>query len=406
MSHLSLIATASFGLEAVVARELKQLGYTDQTVEDGRVTFTADEAAICRTNLWLRSADRVMVQLGSFDAHDFGELFDQTKALPWSDWLTDDATFPVRGKSIRSQLSSVPDCQAIVKKAIVEQLKQTYRQDWFEETGPKFSVEVSLLKDRVTLAIDTTGPGLHKRGYRTLTGLAPLKETLSAALVQLSHWNRERPLIDPFCGTGTILTEAALIGLNRAPGRRRSFDSEDWPRVGSDLWTQARTEADDLEVRDAKFTLIGHDRDGRVLKSARHHAEQAGVEDYLYLQQQNFAELTTRRKFGCVICNPPYGERSGPTSDAEQLSRDMAQVFKGWDTWSIYVLTAVPRFERLFGRRADRRRKLYNGRIECTYFQFPGPRPPWLASSRSKSPERDPKRDENRPDRESSDSSS
>ncbi|MEX2287263.1 MAG: class I SAM-dependent RNA methyltransferase, partial [Planctomycetaceae bacterium] len=209
MHRLELIATTSFGLEAVVARELAQLGYTEQHVEDGRVTFVGDEAAVCRANLWLRSAERVLLKMGTFEAGDFGTLFDRTKELPWSDWLPDDASFPVRGKSVRSGLHSVPDCQAIVKKAVVEKLKQAYHREWFAENGALYAIEVSILKDQATLTIDTTGPGLHKRGYRTLSGPAPLKETLAAALVQLSFWNSERPLIDPFCGTGTIPIEAA-----------------------------------------------------------------------------------------------------------------------------------------------------------------------------------------------------
>ena len=245
MASIELIATASFGLEAVVARELKQLGYEDQTTDDGRVTFVADEAAVCRANLWLRSADRVRLKLGEFEARDFGTLFDRTNALPWSDWLPENAEFPVQGKSVRSQLSSVPNCQSIVKKAIVEKLKQQYKCDWFDENGPTCAVEVSLLKDRATLTIDTSGPGLHKRGYRTLSGAAPLKETLAAGLVQLSYWNRERPLIDPFCGTGTIPIEAALIGRNIAPGLHREFAAEQWPRIPEHLWTEARSEAQD-----------------------------------------------------------------------------------------------------------------------------------------------------------------
>lgn len=374
---IELIATSAFGLEAVVARELKQLGYDEQTVEDGRVTFIADEAAICRTNLWLRSADRVLLKLGSFEALDFGELFDQTKALPWSDWLTADAEFPVRGKSVRSQLHSVPDCQSIVKKAIVEHLKAVHGQEWFEETGPRYAAEVSILKDRVTLSIDTSGPGLHKRGYRTLSGKSPLKETLAAALIQLSYWNRERPLLDPFCGTGTIPIEAALIGGNMAPGLKREFAAQRWPRICPAMWADARTEARDLATDDLPVPLIGSDIDQRVLSLARYHATQAGVADHIQLKQRAFTDVTNRRKFGCLICNPPYGERSGDLESAEALYREMPRVFGKLESWSAYVLTSHPEFESLFDRRADRRRKLYNGRIECTYYQYLGPPPPW-----------------------------
>src|SRR5690606_29139949 len=244
-----LIATAAFGLEAVVARELKALGYTEQTIEDGRVRFAGDAAAIARCNLWLRTADRVLLEVGRFAATDFGELFDRTQALPWEQWLGIDAQFPVRGRSVKSKLHSVPDCQRIVKKAIASRLQQTYRRDWFDETGPLYSVEVALLKDEATLTIDTSGPGLHKRGYRTLVGSAPLKETLAAALVQLSYWNSTRQLVDPCCGSGTIPIEAALIGRNLAPGRNRTFPAEAWPWLDATAWTQARAEADDTADR-------------------------------------------------------------------------------------------------------------------------------------------------------------
>ena len=376
MDQIELIATAGFGLEAVVARELKELGYLQQTVEDGRVTFAADEAAICRANLWLRSADRVMLKIGSFTAHDFGELFDQTNALPWAEWIPEDAQFPVRGKSVRSALHSVPDCQAIVKKAIVEKLKQTYQRNWFEETGATYSVEVSILKNQATLAIDSTGPGLHKRGYGKLTGPAPLKETLAAALVQLSYWNAERPLVDPFCGTGTIPIEAALIGRNRAPGLNRSFASESWHRVPARLWQQAREQAGDLAAGRLAFTLIGTDIDAKVLGLARDRAKRAGVEQDIHFERKVFADLTSKRKYGCAIGNPPYGYRLGDPKQAEALYKQMSDIFAGLPTWSTYILTSHPEFERLFGRRADRRRKLYNGRIECTFYQYQGPKPP------------------------------
>lgn len=387
MQRLELVATTSFGLEAVVARELAQLGYAEQRVEDGRVTFIGDEAAICRANLWLRSAERVLLKMGTFEATDFGILFDRTKELPWSDWLPADASFPVRGKSVRSGLHSVPDCQALVKKAVVENLKHAYRQEWFAETGALYAIEVSILRDQAMLTIDTTGPGLHKRGYRTLSGEAPLKETLAAALVQLSFWNNERPLIDPFCGSGTIPIEAAMIGRNIAPGLARTFSAEGWPRIDGELWEQARIEARDFATGKLQETLIGSDRDEKVLSLARYHAERAGVADNVQFEAKDFANLSTRRKYGCVICNPPYGERSGDIEQAEAIYRDMPRVFKPLDTWSVYVLTSHPEFERLVGQRADRRRKLYNGRIECAYYQYLGPRPPWQRGRNAKEEE-------------------
>jgi len=375
INEVELIATAGFGLEAVVARELRGLGYERQVVADGRVTFAAEPNAICRTNLWLRSADRVLLKAGSFEARDFGALFDQTAALDWARWIPSDGQFPVSGKSVRSQLHSVRDCQAIVKKAIVEKLKQTHQTAWFAEKGPLFAVEVSILKDVVTLSIDTTGPGLHKRGYRTLVGPAPLKETLAAALIQLSFWNRARPFADPFCGTGTIPIEAALLGRNVAPGIARKFAADDWPAIPKRLWHEARTEARDAAVRSGSLSIVGSDIDETSLSMARRHARNAGVEADVRFEHRPFVEITPAADFGCLICNPPYGERSGDIADAEDLAREAGAIFRRFDTWSFYVLSALANFERLCQRQADRRRKLYNGRIACTYFQFHGPRP-------------------------------
>ena len=377
MSQLELTATAAFGLEAVVSRELKRLGYDQNVqVQDGRITFDADASAIARCNLWLRSADRLLLKLKSFEAADFGELFEQAKSIPWEEWLPIDANFPVRAKSVRSQLHSEPDCQALVKKAIVERLKQTYRRDWFDETGPTYPVEIAILKDQATISIDTSGNGLHKRGYRTLTSQAPLRETLAAALIQLSYWNRSRPFIDPCCGSGTIVIEAAMIARNMAPGVNRTFVSEEWPAIDASVWQEARDEAES-SVRDKPdFTLIGYDIDENVLNLARHHAKQAGVFDDIYFQPQELAKLSTKRKYGCLITNPPYGERLGDSQEVDALYRDMNRVFPDLDTWSLYVLTAHSEFEQLVGRKADRRRKLYNARIPCTYYQYLGPRPP------------------------------
>lgn len=376
MSKIQLIATATFGLEAVVAREVKELGYEDMMVENARVTFAGDEAAICRANLWLRAADRVLVKMGEFQARSFEELFQQTKALPWPDWLPENAAFPVEGKSVKSRLHSVPDCQAIVKKAVVEKMKQVYRRDWFEEDGPRYTIEVALLNDLATLTLDTSGAGLHKRGYRRLGSPAPLKETLAAALVLLSRWCPDRPFIDPLCGSGTLPIEAALIGLNLAPGANRSFAAEKWPAVPASLWKKAREEAADLARRDRPVRTLGSDIGGGVLGLARYHARQAGVAENVFFQKLPAAELRSAQKYGYLICNPPYGERLGDRSQVERLYLEMGAAFRKLDTWSYYVLTAHPDFERLFGRRADKKRKLYNGRIQCNYYQFFGPRPP------------------------------
>lgn len=375
MSGLQLAATAAFGLEAVVARELRNLGFEDLEIENGRVLFTADIAGIPKVNLWLRSADRVQLVLGEFSALSFDELFEKTKALPWEDWITANGEFPVQGKSVKSQLFSVSDCQAIVKKAIVERLKKKYKVEWFQESGPLFPVQVALLKDKATLTIDTSGAGLHKRGYREEAGEAPIKETLAAALVQLSHWQPQRLLVDPFCGSGTILIEAAMIGDNIAPGLTRRFASEDWPALGKALWQKARSEASGA-IADNPMQIQGSDMDGRVIALARRNADNAGVGDKIHFQQKPLSEVRSSRKYGCVICNPPYGERLEDARKIHVLHEEMGKIFLPWDTWSIYVITSDPDFEKSYGRRADKKRKLYNGRIKCDYYQFIGPPPP------------------------------
>ncbi len=376
MAALRLIATAAFGLEAVVARELDALGYREHHTEDGRVTFSGDVDAVVRTNLWLRSADRVLLEVGRFAATDFGQLFEGTAALPWEDWIAEDASFPVRGKAVRSRLMSVPDAQALVKKAIVERLKTRYRCDRFPETGAECPVEVSIVRDQVTLAIDTSGAGLHKRGYREGVGSAPLKETLAAGLVLLSYWNRDRALVDPFCGTGTIPIEAARIGRDIAPGIERSFAGESFAWIDAHRWQLAREEARDRQRPALHDRIIATDIDRRALGQARKHAELAGVAADIHFQQESVANLRSPKRYGCIVCNPPYGVRLGERGEIERVYADMAAAFAPLDTWSIYVITTHPRLEALFDRKATRRRKLYNGGIECTYYQFAGPRPP------------------------------
>lgn len=376
MSKMQLIATSSFGIEAVVARELNWLGYADQHVENGRVTFAGDEEAICRTNIWLRTAERILVKMGEFTALTFDELFEGTKALPWDEWLPENAEFPVDGRSVDSKLSSVPDCQAIVKKAIVEKLKLKYKKDWFEENGPLYRIEVGLLKDVATLTIDTTGAGLHKRGYRTLNTGAPLKETLAAAMLMISRWKPDRALIDPFCGSGTIPIEAALIAGNIAPGAKRSFTAESWRQTPSGLWAKAREEAADKVKKTPDLRIQGSDIDDESIGIARYHANQAGVAGDIHLQRMPMADISSRYKYGFIVCNPPYGERLGELPGVEKLYKELGTVFKSFDTWSFYVITSHQGFERLVGRRADKKRKLFNGRIQCNYYQFYGPPPP------------------------------
>lgn len=371
-----MIATAAFGLEAVVAREVKKLGYEDIKVENGRVTFTADKMGICRCNLWLRSADRILLKMGEFKATTFDELFEKTKALFWSNWIPEDGIFPVNGKSINSKLTSVPDCQAIVKKAVVESLKANYGTTWFKEERGQYTIEVALLKDVATLTIDTSGAGLHKRGYRTLSNKAPLKETLAAGLIQLSFWNHDRVLIDPLCGSGTIPIEAALIGKNIAPGMNRGFAAEQWDTVPKELWREARKEAHDLADYNRPVRIYGSDADGEVLSLARYHIKEAFLEEDVHIQKLDVKDLASRFKYGCIICNPPYGERLGERKEVEELYKTMGKVFNKMDTWSNYIITSHPNFENLFGKKADKKRKLYNGRIQCNYYQYYGPRPP------------------------------
>ncbi|NSW90633.1 MAG: class I SAM-dependent RNA methyltransferase [Firmicutes bacterium] len=373
MAKLNLIATAAFGVEAVVARELKKLGYTEQTVENGRITFAGDYEAICRSNIWLRSADRVLVKVGEFKALTFDELFEGTKALPWEEWIPEDGEFPVEGKSISSKLASVPDCQAIVKKAVVERLKKRYKRTWFEETGQKYKIEVALLKDTATLTIDTSGAGLHKRGYRKLVGEAPLKETLACAMLLISRWRGDRVLIDPFCGSGTIPIEAAMIAKNIAPGLKREFAAENWPVIPKNLWENTRTEAMDLVKREQVIRIQGTDIDEKAISLARYHAKEAGVDEFIHLQCMPVSRISSRYKYGFIICNPPYGERSGEIKSVEKLYSQIGQIFNKFDTWSFYILTSHPEFEKFFGRKADKKRKLYNGRIMCNYYQFFGP---------------------------------
>ena len=375
MDELDLIATCAFGLEAVVKRELNALGYEARTLQPGRIVFTAEPSAICRANLHLRCAERVLICVGRFNAPDFDALFDQTSALPWHEWIPSEGSFPVSGKSIKSQLSSVPACQRAVKRAIVDALKARHGVGELPESGARYAVEVALLDDVATLTIDTTGEGLHKRGYRPHAGKAPLRETLAAALVSLSFWKANRPLIDPFCGSGTIAIEAAMLGRNIAPGLRRTFVGETWPWLDNNLWQATREEAKDLIAPNLDERIMGTDISSRDLMLAREHAAAVGVEDDIHFQERPFAELTSKREYGCVICNPPYGRRIGEQREVEELYRSFPRVLRRLPTWSHFVLTAHPDFERAIGQRADRRRKLYNGRIECQYFQFHGPEP-------------------------------
>lgn len=377
LKKVNLIATTTFSLEAVVKKEIKKLGLDISSVKNGKVEFTGDLSTICKTNLWLRSAERILLKMGEFEATDFDQLYEKTRKLPWAKWLPKNAEFPVQGNSIRSKLHSVPTCQSIVKKAIVDKMKKKYHQKWFDEDGPTYPIKVSILKDKATLTIDTSGTGLHKRGYRELGTDAPLQETIAAGMIYLSKWDPNRILIDPFCGSGTIPIEAALLGKNIAPGLKRNFVAERWPNIPIKFWNNVRHEARNLIKENLEPRLImGTDINNNVIDKARYHAENAGVDDMIHFQAKAFSNFQTSRKYGYIITNPPYGERLSKQDEVEKLYQNMGKIFKPLKTWSYYILTSHSDFESLFGKKASKRRKLYNGGIECQYYQYYGPWPP------------------------------
>lgn len=373
---MKLTAACAFGLEALVKRELIALGYEPKVSQPGRIDFEGDWNAVCRANMWLRTADRVLIQVQQFDCEDFDTLFDTIRDFDWSQFIPRDAEFPVTGKSRLSTLTSVPAVQRTVKKALVKSLQKFHATTELPETGELYKVEIAILKDVATLTIDTTGPSLHKRGYRRLVAEAPIKETLAAAMVDLTVWRPGRALIDPFCGSGTIPIEAAMIGMNIAPGINRDFSSSKWNTVGPTRWHEAIEEAHDVQRRDVAMEITGYDRDKDVLDLARHHSQQAGVADRIHFQQQSFDQLHSPHEHGCVVTNPPYGERLEDQEQLLGLYESMPVVMQNLPTWSFYVITNMPNFENTMGERATRRRKLFNGRLECTYFQYLGPKPP------------------------------
>lgn len=376
MPEIELIATAPMGLESLVAREVRELGYEEVKVDNGRVTFVGDELAICRANLWLRTADRVLVKMGQFEARTFDELFEGTKALPWPDWIPADAEFPVEGRSHKSQLSSVPACQGIVKKAVVEKMKTRYGTEWFPESGARFVIEVALHNDVATLTLDTTGPSLHKRGYRKKVTEAPLKETMAAAMLMLSRWRPERPLYDPFCGSGTLPIEAAMLAWNMAPGLRRSFPSERWTLVPESLWSEAREEAFDLFDDSTPLAITGSDIDGSAIEVAQAACKAAGLAGELTFRKLPIADAAPRGDYGLLITNPPYGERLGDRAQAEKTVRELGRLYDRLPTWTAFVLSPSKQLEHWMGRRSDKNRKLFNGRIECHLHMYLGPLPP------------------------------
>ena len=378
MKTYELVVPCHFGLEAVTKREIYDLGYEISRVEDGRITFEGDEEAICRANIFLRTAERVLLQVGRFHAETFDELFEGIKALPWENYIPKNGKFWVtKASSIKSKLFSPSDIQSIAKKAMVERLKQYYDVNWFEESGASYPVRIFLLKDEVMVTLDTSGDSLHKRGYRLLTSKAPLTETLAAALILLTPWRKERILVDPFCGSGTFPIEAAMIAANIAPGMNRSFTAESWTNlIPKQLWYDTVEEAQEMINLDIETDIQGYDLDGEVVKAARENAKRAGVEKLIHFQQRPVAELHHPKKYGFIITNPPYGERLEDKADLPELYTQIGDVYRNLDSWSLYMITSYEEAERYIGRKADKNRKIYNGMLKTYFYQFMGPKPP------------------------------
>ena len=378
MKTFELIAPCHFGLEAVLKKEILDLGYEISLVEDGRVTFIGDDEAICRANVFLRTAERVLLKAGSFKAETFEELFQGTRNIPWEDFIPEDGKFWVaKASSIKSKLFSPSDLQSIMKKAMVERLKNRYGVTWFPENGASYPLRVFLYKDMVTVGIDTSGESLHKRGYRTLTSKAPITETLAAALILLTPWNRDRILVDPFCGSGTFPIEAAMMAANMAPGMNRSFLAEEWRNViKRKRWYEAMDEAGDLVEEDVQVDIQGYDVDGDIVKAARTNAQSAGVDHMIHFQQRPVSALSHPKKYGFIISNPPYGERIEEKENLPALYREIGERFAALDAWSMYLITSYEDAQKYIGRKADKNRKIYNGMLKTYFYQFMGPKPP------------------------------
>lgn len=376
MNKIKLRATTTFGLEAVAKREIEKLGFTDIKVSDGYVEYTADYRGIVQSNLWLRTADKVLLVIGEFEAVTFEELFDNTFALPWTDLIPKDGNFIVTGKSFKSTLSSVPACQSITEKAIIKKLQTKYDIKRFPKTGAEYTVQVSLLKNKVTITLNTSGPSLHKRGYRHGQVIAPLKETMAAALIELSYWKKDRIFLDPCCGSGTLPIEAAMIGRNIAPGLSRKFAAEDWDFIPKELWQEERKKAYSAIDYDCELQIYGSDINAHAVEIAKVNAENAGVDDCIIFRQIPFNKLKLMGDYGVCVSNPPYAERMGNLDDVERLYTDMGKLFKANKTWSTYFITSHEGFEKLYGKKADKKRKLFNGNVKTDYYQYFGERPP------------------------------
>ena len=378
MRRMELIAPCHFGLEAVLKREIIDLGYEISEVEDGRVTFIGDEEAVCRANVFLRTAERILIKVGSFKATSFEELFEATKSLRWEEYIPRNGKFWVaKAASIKSKLFSPSDIQSIMKKAMVERLRRIYGIEWFQEDGPAYPIRVFLMKDIVTIGIDTSGVSLHKRGYRQMTVKAPITETLASALIMLTPWHKDRILVDPFCGSGTFPIEAALMAANIAPGMNRSFTAEEWVNlIPKKAWYDAMDEANDVIDRKVQVDIQGYDLNPEAVKAARQNAKDAGVDHLIHFQERAVKDLSHPKKYGFIITNPPYGERLEDKKDLPQLYREFGESFKKLDSWSAYMITSYEDAERYFGRKADKNRKIYNGMLKTYFYQFLGPKPP------------------------------
>ena len=378
MKLYEITAPCHFGMEAVLKKEIYDLGYDIKRVEDGRVTFSGDDEAVVRANMFLRTAERVLLNLGRFHAESFEELFQGVSKIPWEDVLPKDAKFWVKKASTaKSKLYSAPDIQSIVKKAIVERLKKHYHTSWFEESGEAYPLRVFIYKDEVTVALDTSGEHLHKRGYRRLTSRAPVSETLAAAIILLTPWKADRILVDPFCGSGTFPIEAAMIGANIAPGLNRAFAAEKWKHLfAPKRWYDAIEEANDEMNPDISMDIQGYDIDDEIIRCARQNAKDAGVDKLIHFQQRPVSELHHPKKYGFIITNPPYGERLEEKAALPQLYKEMGEAFGRLDGWSYYILTSYEDAQRYIGRKADKNRKIYNGMLKTYLYQFSGPKPP------------------------------
>ncbi|MCR2049877.1 class I SAM-dependent RNA methyltransferase [Acetatifactor muris] len=378
MRKFELIAPCHFGMEALLKREIDDLGYDITEVADGRVTFFGDEEALCRGNIFLRTAERILIKVGSFHAVSYEELFQGTKALPWEEYIPADGKFWVaKAASVKSGLFSPSDIQSVMKKAMVERLKEVYHVSWFPEEGARFPIRVFLMKDQVTVGLDSTGESLHKRGYRKLVAQAPIAENLAAALIMLTPWNGSRILVDPFCGSGTIPIEAAMMAAGMAPGMRRSFTAQEWPGiVGPGVWRDAREEAEEQVDLQVKPEIQGYDIDDHMVSIARENARLAGVEHMIHFQRRDVRELSHPKKYGFIITNPPYGERLHDRENMPELYKVIGERFRMLDSWSMYLISAYENAERDIGQKSSKNRKVYNGMMKAYFYQYPGARPP------------------------------